>query len=703
VSGQDETAGRQDLIDAIVACYLDGQSQDQILARYPQFEKELREFFDDDAFLRNAITSQEQRPRFGDDYEVLGEIGRGGMGIVYRAHQKSLDKVVAVKTITGGLFATQTDIERIHIEAQRAAGLRHPNIVTVHQVAEYEGHHFFVMEYIEGQSLAELLAGKPLPSARAAQYVKTLAEAIHYAHQRQVLHCDLKPANILLDEEGKPYVSDFGLAKRLGENARYLPSSGAGGTAGYMAPEQVVGDELTTATDVYGLGAILYTLLTGSPPFQSKTLAETLRSVRDDEPRPAGERNPGIDKDLEAICMKCLLKDKDQRYGSAYGLARDLDRYQALEETTARRWNRRERTMRWSRRNPVVAGLISAVALISILTVGMAVSIAHARTQAQLQEALQSNSFAARDLARTALLQLRDLSDVVEAAARDTAVAEMLGRADQAGLQFYIERTCQAEPDSFATCSLLDKDGIQVAREDVSSDAGAIFYDFSWRDYFDGARDHRGLPGRSSVHISKIYRSRIDDRFKLAISAPVLGADQRFLGVITTSVTTDAAMGRVILEDARRKVVLIAPRDIDSPEEGLANRISRNMILFHPAYARGVDAVDHPAGKFAPNTERTHATELDDSTLVLPPDDSYVDPVGSVHKDYQGRWIAGFAPVGNTGFVVIVQQRYEEALQLDSFTSRNLVVGSAVLLLAIVIVVLVLSTWARRSRPPGLA
>ena len=281
--------------------------------------------------------------------------------------------------------------------------------MTVHLVAEYQGQHFFVMECIEGQSLADLVRTGPLPPAKAAHYVETIAETIHYAHQHFVLHCDLKPANILVDEEGKPYVTDFGLSKRLGEGGKYLPASAVGGTAGFMAPEQAASGELTTSADVYGLGATLYTLLTGSPPFHAKTLPELMKKVREEVPKRPRERNPSVDKDLDAICMKCLDKDRDRRYESAYGLARDLARYQAGEETTARVWDWKERTIGWRRRNPLVAGLISAVILTSIVAVLMAVSIDDARKEAILQETLQSNSFAARDLAQTALLQLRDL------------------------------------------------------------------------------------------------------------------------------------------------------------------------------------------------------------------------------------------------------------------------------------------------------
>src|SRR5216117_1875591 len=348
MSSHDASADREQRIEEIIAACLDAReagadsSLEEIVARYPEFEKELRDFFENEEFVMSVLCD-DPPPYFGNDYEVLKEIGRGGMGVVYKCHQKSLEKVVAIKTIIGRSSVTPPDIDRIHKEAQRAAGLRHTNIVAVHQVAEHKGQHFFVMEYVEGYSLAKLVRRGPLPPARAAQYVKTIADAIHHAHQRQILHCDLKPGNILLDEEGKLYVSDFGLAKRMGENGRYVPRSALRGTATYMAPEQVTGDELTTATDIYGLGGILYALLTGSPPFRGETLPETLRQVREESPVSPRARNPGVDKDLEAICLKCLSKDKDQRYGSAYGLGNDLDRYQAGQETTARPWGRRER------------------------------------------------------------------------------------------------------------------------------------------------------------------------------------------------------------------------------------------------------------------------------------------------------------------------------------------------------------------------
>ncbi len=696
--------GSEERIGEIIADYLSSlqagghASPEAILAEHPQFEKELLEFFENDAFVRAFFSPDNSPPDFGADYEVIAEIGRGGMGIVYKAHQKSLDKIVAVKTITGGPFATIEDIERIHKEARRAAALRHRNIVTVHQVAEHGGRHFFVMDHIDGRTLAELTAERPLASLEAAGYVKTIADGIHYAHQRQILHCDLKPANILLDEEGTPYISDFGLAKRMGENAKYLPTSAVGGSPGYMAPEQVVGGELTTATDVYGLGAILYALLTGRPPFQGQTLLETLKKVREASPQPPSRHNSKVDRDLEAICLRCLDKDKEQRYASAKGVARDLGRYLAGDEPDARLWNRRERTVRWCRRNPVAAGMISAVVFISILTLAMAISISEARKDAQLREALQSNSFAARDLARTALLQLRDLRDAAEEAARDGTFSELLRKQSDSGLQHYLERICSAGPIPFASCTVLNANGIQLAR--VGDVGTPLKYDFSWRDYFRGARDHRGLQGRSIVHVSRVYRSKIDDFFKLAISVPVLDSERQFLGAVTTAVTTDAAIGGVILEDPRRKVAVIALRDIDDPESDFQSLPSKAVVVFHPGYHRGVEAVAFPdQSPLVTYMDPVHDNELDDSQRTLDPVDNYQDPVASVLDEYRGRWIAGFAPVGNTGLAIIVQQRYDEALALDTSTSRNLVLWSiAVVLVALTVVSLILWRWVRPSK-----
>ncbi len=673
------------------------QSEAEILRLYPEYEKELKEFLQNLARFPSPVPTVP--PDFGDDYEVIEEIGRGGMGIVYKAHQKSLKKVVAIKTIVEGQFATGSDVERIHKEARRAARLRHPNIVTVHLVAEHAGRDFFVMEYIEGKSLADRVYDGPLSCSEAAQYVKTVAEAIHYAHQRQILHSDLKPANILLDEEGSPHVTDFGLAKRLGKGAKHLTTTAVGGTASYMAPEQVVGGELTTATDVYGLGAVLYALLTGASPLRAKTVEETLRLVREKPPRPPSERNPQVDRDLEAICLKCLSKERDERYGSADALAEDLARYQSGEETTVRPWSRRERIKGWYRRDPVVTGMAAAVVGIAALTIVMSLTVAQARKEAQLAEALQSNTFVARDVSKTALLQLHDLSDAVEVASGDISLADLLKKDDQDALQGYLEQVCRDRPSDFATCFILDAEGLIVARarprqpvvDDLSEES------FRWRDYFKGARAHSGLERQKRVHISSVYRGRSDDLYKFAISAPILDGNDRFLGVIATSVTTGATIGLVDLNDPRREVVLIAPKNVDGAESDGGSQPGQYVVLFHPAYRLGVAAVEFSDRVgITRDLKRVHAEELENPTILLPPRDDYFDPVESLDSEYGGRWIAGFATVGHTGFAVIVQQRFEEALELDPSVSRNLLVGSALVsFLALVIVAGALWRWAR--------
>jgi serine/threonine-protein kinase len=277
---------------------------------------------------------------FGD-YELLSEIARGGMGVVYRARQKGLNRIVALKMILAGRLAGEEDLQRFRTEAEAAAGLRHPNIVAVHEVGEIDSQLFFSMQFIEGQSLSQRLREGPVPGRVAAGYVRQLAEAIHYAHRQGILHRDLKPSNIMLDGD-HVYVTDFGLAKRLDAHDAGLTRTGAiVGTPSYMAPEQAAGKvkELGPACDVYGLGAVLYELLTGRPPFRSDSSLDTLLHVLEQEPVPPRLLNPKVEADLETICLKCLEKDPSRRYAGADELAADLRRYLDGESIQARSYN----------------------------------------------------------------------------------------------------------------------------------------------------------------------------------------------------------------------------------------------------------------------------------------------------------------------------------------------------------------------------
>jgi serine/threonine protein kinase len=278
---------------------------------------------------------------FGD-YELLAEIARGGMGVVYKARQKGLNRIVALKMILAGRLAGEDDLQRFRVEAEAAARLRHPNIVAVHEVGEVAGQLFFSMDFIEGRSLAERLSEGPVPGRTAAGYVEQLARAIHYAHREGILHRDLKPSNIMLDRDDHPYITDFGLAKRLDAGDSALTQTGAVlGTPSYMAPEQAAGKskELGPTCDVYGLGAVLYELLTSRPPFRSDTPLETLLDVQDREPVPPRLLNPRVEHDLETICLKCLEKDPARRYASGDELAADLKRYLDGESIMARSYN----------------------------------------------------------------------------------------------------------------------------------------------------------------------------------------------------------------------------------------------------------------------------------------------------------------------------------------------------------------------------
>jgi serine/threonine-protein kinase len=300
---------------------------------------------------------------FGD-FELLGLLGHGGMGIVYKARQQSLNRIVAVKMIRAGTWAELDEVRRFRNEAEAVANLDHPQIVTIYEVGTHDGLHYFSMKLIDGPSLAELLPRYTADPRAAAGLVAEVARAVHHAHQRGILHRDLKPSNIVLDQEGHAHVTDFGLAKRIAGSGEATISGSILGTPSYMSPEQASGRRgaVTTATDVYGLGAILYAMLTGRPPFQGESVVETLEQVRERAPERPSLVNRRIPRDLETVCLKCLEKDPRRRYGTAAALAEDLDRFLRGEPVKARPVGRAEALGRWCRRNPVVAALGAMVA-----------------------------------------------------------------------------------------------------------------------------------------------------------------------------------------------------------------------------------------------------------------------------------------------------------------------------------------------------
>ncbi|PYK39747.1 MAG: hypothetical protein DME60_09250 [Verrucomicrobia bacterium] len=310
------------------------------------------------------------RGTFADfgDYELLEEIGRGGQGVVYRAHQKSLNRTVALKVIGLGHWATEAHLKRFRREAEAAARLEHPGIVPIHEVGEHDGSCYFSMKFIEGGQLDAVAKREAMPVRRAVELIAKVARIAHYAHEHSILHRDIKPGNILLDQKGEPHLTDFGLARLVETESTVTRTLEVLGTPSYMAPEQAVGNNeaVSSVTDVYGLGAVFYQLLTGHPPFAGGTTYETIRLLLETEPRPPRLLNRKIDRDLSTICLKCLEKDPQRRYSSALVLAEDLERWLKHEPIQARRTGAFIRGGKWLRRNPTSALLAaSLVALVA--------------------------------------------------------------------------------------------------------------------------------------------------------------------------------------------------------------------------------------------------------------------------------------------------------------------------------------------------
>jgi serine/threonine-protein kinase len=511
--------------EALVACLeaIDrGQPPDrqELLTRYPDFAPALAQFLADQdrvdgwaAPLRQVVASsatavpspdptiptalklspQAKVGRFGD-YELMAEIGRGGMGIVYKARQISLNRLVALKMIRADLSGSPTEVHRFRNEAETIASLDHRHIVPVYEVAEQDGHLYFTMKLIEGGSLAERIEGYATDPRSAARLLAQVARALHHAHQRGILHRDLKPSNILVDADGRPLITDFGLAKRVQTDSDLTQPGVLVGTPSYMAPEQTSGRlrAVTTATDVYQLGAILYALLTRRPPFRGDTVLDTLRLVRETEPEPPGKANARVDQDLQTICLKCLEKEAGRRYGSAEALAQDLERWLAGEPIRARRIGIWQRAGKWVKRRPAVATLLGLLAAAVLgLLIGTFWHNAQLRAAAEREHRLAEQARRQRDEAqRKRELARRAVNDMYTQVAMDwlahePQLTEVQRQFLRKALEFYKELASEGGSDTGqwlktgqAYCRVGDIAGLFPGEEDGEAayrQARAIF------------------------------------------------------------------------------------------------------------------------------------------------------------------------------------------------------------------------------------
>jgi serine/threonine-protein kinase len=422
----------EERLNQVIAEYLEaveaGRAPDrrEFLARHADLADELRAFFADrDHFAQAAgqlgppalppdaaatpappETTTAAAPlgsvRTFGDYELLGELGRGGMGVVYKARQVSLNRLVDLKMILAGQLASSADVQRFRTEAENAASLDHPNIVPIYEVGEHGGQHYFSMKWIDGSSLGQKVADLVPDPRAAARLLAAVGRAVHHAHQRGILHRDLKPANILLDAVGQPHVTDFGLAKRVAADKGLTQSGAIIGTPAYMAPEQATTQKsLSTAADVYSLGAVLYELLTGRPPFQAETPLDTIAQLVEREPQRPRSIEPRVPRDVETVCLKCLQKEPGKRSGSAEALAADLESWLRGESILARPSSTWERTAKWVRRRPAAALLIavSVAGLLAVLFEGI------------LYNARLGRALAALDARQTAIDATNRLAD----------------------------------------------------------------------------------------------------------------------------------------------------------------------------------------------------------------------------------------------------------------------------------------------------
>ena len=670
-----------------------GLLRERYLGDYLELAPDLHSHFENEDAVQGRLDCVYDSPPESERYTDVTRLGEGGQAAVYKAFDQELKTWVALKVSKSAALATAAEAQRFRFEAQSMAQLKHPNVARVFDVKDYKGRPFLSMEFVSGGSLETHLDRFIDDPRAAARLMVTVSRAVHYAHQRRILHRDLKPSNILLDtdeaETDRPYVSDFGLAKPIDAEALQREREEDAdsdmtvygkivGTASYMSPEQASGKDVTTLSDVYGLGTILYALQTGEAPFRAETLEETLQLVSDagSKPRPPRELNLGVDPTLEAICLKCLEKNPRDRYRSAEGLAKDLDRWLAHMPTEAGSPRPAERLRLWCRRNPV--GLALVAVLVALMT------LASLNVLDRLQEPRRAQATLARQQAETLEIRLQQLTQAVAPVGENLRLGELLAQRNRPALQTIIEETGNSRVDlngssPFESWFVIDRrDGEIVARwPEMSPDIEGV--DFSSRDYFEG------LNGASGTYVSQVYKALSDELYKFGISTSVRHNGEN-VGVVVATVTTSRQMGLPGIEEPGFVTALLARRDsflvageTSIPPEGASDFI----ILLHPGYERGIEPGWFP-GEYLSEVESGFAED-------------YQDPVALLHEEseeYSGRWLASFAPVAGSEFVVLVQRRFAPVVP----EGLSLVL---ILLLAALLLTLAIKYLLPRSTKPA--
>jgi hypothetical protein len=655
---------------------------------------------------------QEEEPRPGDrfgEYELVEKIGEGGMGIVYRATLVGTSLVVALKRLKIGVGIDEAQQFREEVEA--LAGLNHQHIVRVYHIGEHADRPFFTMPLAECGSLAQHIEYYRHNTRAAVILLRQVARAVHHAHQRKIVHCDLKPANILLDADGEPHVADLGLAVRLGANGT-TPTGGAGSLP-WMAPESFRGARVTTGVDVWALGVILYELLTGTRPFCGDTAAELRNAILNHNPVPPQAVDSRVHPDLAAICMHCLAKEPDQRYESASAVALELTRWLDDRPVRVRTPTRCEQVARWYRHNPVVAW---GALLFTALLVGgavLGVRLADEQATALRTAVCEANEHTAGHVANSVLFKLDDVSKTVSGAANDHQFLEACRSGNRESMEAELVRCFPAGGTSFATIYVLDPSGKIVALVTPGGGpvppraAGVIGKKYPDRDYFKGALKHWHEDGVKRIHVSRVFHSDADGYDKFAISCPVHPKEpSREAWVLVATLTTHDTLGLINLQGRDQKTALLAPRDPSSSRganepDGPAGY----LILVHEAFRgkKGTPCVPFAAGQPGPVPDTNDRPELRLSVEPGEPpfaqDQRYRDPVAELgHPDFADRWLTGSARVGNTELVVVVQQKDDVAIAAQqTFFHRFAAWAGGVTALGLVLFVAFSVVRARRA------